>query len=685
MKKRFCHSSVPMAPKGATMRKMVVFVLAISAFSVVSHASRAPYDKATLEAESKQVAEIAAAGDVDGLIQILTGGLFPSKVLAAEYLGEIGDQSALPTLEGLNEEHGAWTNSFSTGQEYSGAFAVAICRILTRDHSTDEQIEALFELLEGRGPAVPKSAEFTTTTVNNIQQDIHNSRLKRNYDVGKRVAAELDQFDDSTIVERLRQTENRGAAIPAVWMEVREMESADAIARCVEITRDERGAQRYGAIHCLDKFGTDAIDALDQLAKEGHPDAVTVLGYQKENPRVFDLLCWHLLNNNNSQVRWASVSPTAYVQSDNCRLKSLKTLIAALYDSNENIRRNASSLLNSRAYRQNKSYFDQIEESLLIAALRHPDQEVRGNLMKAVVRLGYEWSDEQVGESPAIRTDIDADSQAKELEFKALLNSLEKTAANQLKTGPPEEAIKLYEELLVLKPACEAYELALEKAKAYVKAAETATEYWYPDAPYIGLKGRYSYYLAGIPEDTTDLKEKFELAHEQLATTYYPEWSGIFSKKPKPTDQYVKALRLFEHIVEYYPENEYLVIRSREAIGGFNFNLYRDKETYVLAGIDLLTVDVKDIVDSTNECRNEPLKDFGGRTQAQLDFEQFYKDAVRDRLIEICTSHARELKNAGQYDQNLFDEIIERCDQTDPTIVEMAKNAKAKLELESIH
>ena len=54
-----------------------------------------------LEAETKQINAMAAAGDIDGLVTMLPKGQFASKVLAAEYLGGIGDERALPELERL--------------------------------------------------------------------------------------------------------------------------------------------------------------------------------------------------------------------------------------------------------------------------------------------------------------------------------------------------------------------------------------------------------------------------------------------------------------------------------------------------------------------------------------------------------------------------------------------------------
>jgi len=54
-----------------------------------------------VEAEKKQIDAMAAADDVDGLVVMLSEGQFESKVLAAEYLGKIGDERALPELERL--------------------------------------------------------------------------------------------------------------------------------------------------------------------------------------------------------------------------------------------------------------------------------------------------------------------------------------------------------------------------------------------------------------------------------------------------------------------------------------------------------------------------------------------------------------------------------------------------------
>lgn len=657
-------------------RFTVVAVLMVGLLSTPSMALRPAPDKAKIEAEAKQIQEMAAVDDIEGLIEMLSIGEFPSKVAAAEHLGEIGDERALPELKRLNKEHGGWVPR-EVHHDSSGAFAVAICKILMKDLSAEEQIEALFELLQGRGPAVPNSIEPVRITVNGIVKEIPR-KLNRNFDVGKRVAAELDKFDDPSIVSRLRQTENQGAAIPAVWMEVRDIDTETAIARCVEIARTEDGAQRYGAIHCLGKFGQDAIDALDELADEGHGEAITVLGYSKKNPEVLELICWHLTNNKNSWVRLGAVNQL-YGDETN-RPRVVPALIEALYDPLKFVRRNAAQWLSYAAYYKKTPHLEELEEAMLIA-LNHPDEDVRKYATEALKRLGSIRIGEEVADPPPFRSDLEVRSSlplTADQKLKAKTKPLEEQAAKFLKMGPPEEAMKLYKELLEIRPAYETYEKALKKARAYVKAAAKTTVKWYQDAPYIGLKGRYSYYLASEPEDMSTLKEEFDLALF-LQGEHFEGWSSIFGDDPKGKDQFEKALKLHEHIVEYYPKNEYLVVRSTSAIGGLETNLRKKSKTIIpniSAYIDLFAFSADELVDSTDPRRNKPLEEADGKTQAQLDFERYYKDNMRARIIELCSATHKSDRDS------LLDEIIEKCAQTDPKIVEMAKAAKVRIEMQ---
>ncbi len=651
-------------------KTLFTILLVVGLLQTLSLAQRVMPDRAIIEAEAKQIRDLVDTGNIDGLIQMLSTGEFPSKVTAAEHLAEIGDERALPELENLNTNYGGWIIQ-EVHEDRSGAFAVAICRIMTRNQSEKDQIEALFELLDGKGPAVSKTIEPRRVSINNIWREIPRI-LTNNIDLGKRVAIELGKFDDPLIVPRFRQIGNRGAAPIAVWMEVRYMDMESAIARCQQIARDEGGEQRYGAIHCLKNFGTDAIEALNQLALEGHGEAITVLGDYREDEKVFDLLCWHLTNNKNSSVRSQSVFSVALVKSDAFRVKSLQTLVEALYDPSEHIRKKAASSLSSRAYKPNKFAFDEIEDSLLIA-LKHPDEEVRQYIRESLERLGCERLDEKVPEPPAFRTDLEERSTpplTAAQRLKAKTEPLEKEAVKAMEKGPAEKAVQLYTELLELRPDYEPYQDALETAQAYVNAGEETTEQWYSDAPYIGVKGRYSFYLADIPEDTSMLKEKFELA-QYLGTTHFQGWSNIFGENPKGKDKYKKVLKLYEHIAAYYPPKEYLVIRSKAEIGGLNLNLYKNIEKCVRMKIDMYSMPVEDIIDSTDEKLNIPIAEKGGKTQTQLDFERNYKDMSRDRVIELC------LINGGN--PELLDEIIERCSLTDPKLVEMARAAKASI------
>jgi HEAT repeat protein len=656
------------------VRLMVTLSLLAGLLCAPCKALRPGPDRAKVEAETKQIQQMVAANDITGLIDMLSSGEFPSKVAAAEHLGKLGDRQALPALKQLNKEHGGWKLGM-IDDDRSGAFAVAICKILIRDLPEKEQIEAMFELLEGKGPAVPEGIGTVTMTVNGVPREMPR-RLHDNLWVGKRVAAELDNFDDPSIIGRLRQSTNREVAVAAVWMEVRDMAPEDAIARCMQIARDEGRAQRYGAISSIGKLGPGSVESLHELAGEGHPDAIEVLGRQKENEKVFDLLCWHLTNNMNSLVRLRAVSPVAFVESDLFRLKSLRTLVQALYDPRDIIRRSAAFHLSTRAYKTNKAYFNQIEDSLLVA-LNHPDAEVRERILKSLKRLGCERLGEAVADPPPFRTDLEErgwlpPTAAQRLRGKT--EPLEKEAAKALKMGPPEKAVTLYKQLLQLKPAHEPYEQALEKSKAYIKAAAETAINWYPDAPYIGLKGRYSYLLASGPQDTSTLRDEHELAQD-LCGTHFRGWTDGSMENRGRRDQFEKAIRLYEHIVQHYPGNEYLVIASKAQLGGFRLNLDKDVGGCILAYIDVFAMPVEDVVDSTRERRDIPLDDKGGKTRAQLDFERYLKDLLRDRVIELCTRSTR-----GTERSDLLDEIIRRCSKTDSKIVEMARAAKTQID-----
>lgn len=98
-----------------------------------------------LEAEMKDIEKMFAVGDVNGLVAMLEQGGFISKMFAAKYLGQIGDQRALPALEKLDlAAKKDLPKDF--GQNF---FAEAIAKIKTRLEQ-QKQKTVLVEAGEGR-------------------------------------------------------------------------------------------------------------------------------------------------------------------------------------------------------------------------------------------------------------------------------------------------------------------------------------------------------------------------------------------------------------------------------------------------------------------------------------------------------------------------------------------------------
>ena len=343
-----------------------------------------------INAEAKKIREMAAVGDIDGLVAMLSIRVrLRSNVLAAEYLGEIGDERAIKPLLKLQNRYvcglrrDGSTKFRNDGYGYvsgmsSGAFPVAICKITTRDLPVEEQIDAWFELLdEYIEPEMDPDKPFLSLGRHGLLDVPINEYGFGCFDLGKRVAAELEKYDDPSIVTRLRKSENKGAAITAVWMEVQDMPFEEAIERCVEIAKNEPEAQQYGAIKCLGRLEEVAILALDELASEGHYEAMRALGYLKKNPEVLEIICWHLTYNETYLVRLLAASQFHHrniLQYQEPIL--LQTLVDALYDSEKSIRRRAASLLRTVAEGKNWSQLLKYEEDLTVA-LEHFDKEVR--------------------------------------------------------------------------------------------------------------------------------------------------------------------------------------------------------------------------------------------------------------------------------------------------------------------
>jgi len=421
-------------------------------------ASKVGPDKAEVEREARQIEQMTADNDIDGLIGMLANGTFPSKVRVATYLKDVGDRRALPELERANRELGGWDLK-TPCDDRSGIFPVAIWKITTNDLSDSEKIDALLELLEGRGPIVPELKTYDTVTVNGVSREIPRVTAP-NYFVGICAEEELEQFGVPTVTCSLRKSEHKGIAAYAVWREVRVRPTEAAISRCVRIVHEEGRTQQYGAIHCLERFDhPNAVLALDIIAGEGYSEAIRALNQFGSQPDVFERLCNHLLQNPYYVVRLFAVSAVRFTGNESLRTKSLNALVRALYDPSEQLRRSAAESLSNYIFPITKSQLMVIQEDLLLAS-EHPDAEVRSRIRTALERVGWLDLDMPEREAPDIRTDIEANaySTGGGLERKKrMIALLEQQAREALEKGKNNRVNEIYRKLLILEPQNEAY------------------------------------------------------------------------------------------------------------------------------------------------------------------------------------------------------------------------------------
>ena len=186
------------------------------------------------------------------------------------------------------------------------------------------------------------------------------------------------------------------------------MQVEEGIERCKEIARTESGVQQYGAIRCLAKFGEAAIPALDELAMEGYTEAISTFDLLGNNMEVFNILCWHLTNNEHSQVRLKVISPGLLKSVHFFRYRHplfMQPLITALYDPNGEVRERAANLLRHAGGNKDSRLIEHEED--LLMALKHPDEGIRWYIVQALEGLGSKRMNEQVPDPPQIRTDLE--------------------------------------------------------------------------------------------------------------------------------------------------------------------------------------------------------------------------------------------------------------------------------------
>ena len=479
----------------------------------ISLASKAGPDKAVVEREALKIEQMTADNDIDGLIEMLADGTFPSKVKVATYLKDAGDERALPELERANRQFGGW-DLRSPCDDRSGIFAVAIWKISTKRLSDEGKIDALIELLEGNGPIVPEIEVYDTVVVNGVEQKYLRG-IKPNYHVGVCAEAELEQFEDPSITSRLRKIENKGVAAYAVWREVRDMPRDAAIARCVEIAHEEGRTQQYGAIHCLRRFDHhNAILALDVLAGQGYSEAIQALGHSRSDPDVYRRLCTHLLKNPYNIIRLFAVSPVCYISNNSLRIKSLSTLVRATCDPGEHIRNRAAQSLSNYMYPHTESDLAPLQRDFLFLR-KHPDPKVRDHIEKGLKRMGWMDLDIPKGEGPRIREDLEAYLLPKPYGERRehMIATLENIRRRAIEKKDEEFLREIYTKLLILDPDNEQYQDDLEQCVSRLNTARLSAAEVLRMADRLAAEKRAKY-------ETLDLK-------------FYPDRSAKFKAERK--------------------------------------------------------------------------------------------------------------------------------------------------------
>jgi hypothetical protein len=87
--------------KSKIMNLAAAAVIILAALVGVRLFVRSGDQQTIIDRERTQIAGMAAAHDIDGLVSMLSEGQFESQVFAAEHLGRIGDERALPELQKL--------------------------------------------------------------------------------------------------------------------------------------------------------------------------------------------------------------------------------------------------------------------------------------------------------------------------------------------------------------------------------------------------------------------------------------------------------------------------------------------------------------------------------------------------------------------------------------------------------
>ncbi len=236
----------------------------------------------------------------------------------------------------------------------------------------------------------------------------------------------------------------------------------------------------------------------------------------------------------------------------------------------------------------------------LLAGTQHTDPKVSKLLLEVATERGWLTNNPHIPESPPLRTDLGTERSAPlsvARKTKQMLEKLEKQVKKTMEDGPAQDAVELYRSLLKIKPDAIPYQEGLALAQAYVKTANNPQERWLSNARYIGVKGRYEYYLTQESKDLALLRDMYDLA-EDFRHANGGRWSKSH-RAPLGKDFVRKFIRLHKHLAKNCPATDLLAFASCVKHLHMSQTTQNGMEEIFPRCLELLKVEPDSVVDST--------------------------------------------------------------------------------------
>ena len=193
--------------------------------------SKAYYNDKQHQQELEQIEGFVKNKDVKGLTKIVEKGEIRSKEIAARWLGDLGDESAIPILKKMNDSYAGFEC------HPSGEFAVAICKIESRNKTDKEKIKALLKL----------TTEHATS-------------------VASLAAIEISKFNDPSILPELRKLKTYGAVQAVIKLESLDLTQEQKITKLIQILNEHKSPLlAEGAENLLIEIGEPVVPKVINL------------------------------------------------------------------------------------------------------------------------------------------------------------------------------------------------------------------------------------------------------------------------------------------------------------------------------------------------------------------------------------------------------------------------------------